>query len=345
MITLLAPEENYRYTGGYLYNHSISAAAAGDRFRYCRIPEPLPRVENLSGHGIPDHSRLLLDSLFFRQAEWALRVIRRRTAPVSLLIHFLPSLDPTLPPEMARRMEEKEASCILSSRSLITTSTYMQRKIRELHGKSIRIGVVRPGLSAGPGEGRIRIRNLKRQTGSLVLLTVSNWTPAKNHRFLLNVLKAVENRPWRWKIFGAGSGDGRLEEVFLHNARQLGLQDRIYLGPGLTPVQIRQEMQDADVFLLPSIFESYGMAAAEALCEGLPLIANRTGGLPEVLGNSKAGALCTTGNTGEWVRALNNILSSAARRERMHKAALSRAHTLPGWTETAEKLCRFLEDQ
>lgn len=349
MITLLAPEPGRTYSGGYLYNERVSAAAGPHRITYRNIPSPYPFPGRLQELGIEPGSTLLLDSLFFHDPEWTVGVVRKREAPVALLVHYLPSLDPTLSAEKAKEFRQAEAACIDACDGIVTTSDYMRTQIRRIFDTSVPLCIARPGLEAAIPDrdyrlrGRFSIDQVQWKDSRVELLTVSNWTPAKNHRFLLKVLKEVENLRWRWRIFGAPSEQGDIEELFLHNAGQLQLESRIEIGPQINPARVREEMRDADIFLFPSLFESYGMAAAEALGAGLPLIAHRTGGLPEVVGNSKAAVLCSPGHTGQWVRELRKLLRSPARRVRMHRAALSMASTLPDWKATAGQLWGFLE--
>jgi len=350
MITLLAPESGRTYSGGYLYNERVTAAAEPDRLTYRTIPGSSPPPDGLQEHSVETDSALLLDSLFFHDPHWTVDTARKRQAPVALLVHYLPSLDPTLPPKEARKLRQAEAACIQACAGIVTTSEYMHHQLRRIFETTVPLCVARPGLEAAIPDrnyrlrGRFSIDQVHWKSSRVELLTISNWTPAKNHRFLLKVLKEVENQKWHWRIYGSASEHGEIEELFLHNARQLQLESRIEIGPQINPVRVREEMRDADIFLFPSLFESYGMVAAEALGAGLPLIAHRTGGLPEVIGNSKAAVLCTPGHTGQWVRELRRLLRSPARRVRMHRAALSRARMLPEWNTIAERLCRFMED-
>ncbi len=350
MITLLAPETGKIYSGGYLYNERVTAAAEPHRMTYRSFRTPYPRPGCFHEFGIEQDSILLIDSLFFHDPEWTVGTARKRAAPVVLLVHYLPSLDPTLSAKEAQEFRQAEAACIRECNGIVVTSDYMRRQIERIFKTAVPLCVARPGLEeTNPDReyrlrGRFLIDQVHWRNSRVELLTVSNWTPAKNHRFILKVLKEVENHKWHWRIFGAASEHGDIEELFLHNARQLQLESRIEIGPHITPVRVREEMRDADIFLFPSLFESYGMAAAEALGAGLPLIAHRTGGLPEVIGNSKAAVLCTPGHTGQWVRELGRLLRSPARRVRMHRAALSRARMLPDWNTTAARLCRFMEE-
>jgi len=349
MVTLLAPAAENLYTGGYLFNQRAEKTAEADTLVYRILPQPLPRTEELKDFGIEQDSKLLLDSLFFRSPEWVLEVIKKWKAPISLLIHSLPSREPGLGAEESALLRQAEFSCIQACSRIITTSIFMKKLIESEYGTLLPVAAIHPGYSrpsrigTDPTEGKYRLGKLTWPPGGTRLITISNWTGAKNHRFLLHVLKEVEDLPWQWRIYGAGSPDGSLEDAFQRNTEQLGLQGRIQKGPRLHPDEAGRELEHADIFLFPSLFESYGMILAEALGAGLPCIANRIGGIPEVFGHSEAGILCRPGQTGQWSRSLKKLLLSPSRRERMHRQALLRAADFPSWRETAEHICAFLE--
>ena len=101
-----------------------------------------------------------------------------------------------------------------------------------------------------------------------VLLAVGRFEPQKDHKVLLEAfgLVAVDFPEWNLRIVGDGELRPRLEA----QARELGLQERIQL-PGVTK-EIGREYAGADLFVMPSLYESFGLATAEALTHGLPAI-------------------------------------------------------------------------
>lgn len=148
MITLLAPESGRTYSGGYLYNERVTAAAEPDRLTYRSLPAPYPQPDRLQEFGIEADSALLLDSLFFHDPHWTVDTARKRKAPVALLVHYLPSIDPTLAPKEARKFREAEAACIRAFDGIVTTSEYMRHQLRSIFDTTVPLCVARPGLEA-----------------------------------------------------------------------------------------------------------------------------------------------------------------------------------------------------
>lgn len=348
MIVLLAPQSS-NISGGYLYNRYVAAEMPKNRFTYLQLPALEPRMQSFD---IPSAATLLLDSLYFSSPEWVVRLqsrARASHASLAMLVHYLPSLDPTLPPEAAEELQKAENTCLSCCMQAVVTSGYMKSVLQQRAAlepallRGLPIAVARPGLSYSapaanaPLESGVEPR----------LLTVANWTAAKNHRFLLPVLSAANDLDWSWEIVGRGDASGVLLDRFRQTARDYGLTNRISIVDQISPPEVRRRMQSADLFLYPSRFESYGMVVAEALAAGLPVIANRTGGIPEVVGDAQAAILCTTEDDGaaraEWGQSVRQLISDRHKRSQMSSAAAGRARTLPAWSDTAAAILAALE--
>jgi N-acetyl-alpha-D-glucosaminyl L-malate synthase BshA len=127
--------------------------------------------------------------------------------------------------------------------------------------------------------------------GESVLMHVSNFRPVKRILDVIRVhAKVAAVRPARLVLVGDGPERPAAEE----EARRLGVEDRVsFLGER---VEVDRILPAADLFLLPSESESFGLAALEAMACGVPVIGTRTGGLPELVEEGRSGHLCTTGD-------------------------------------------------
>lgn len=118
-------------------------------------------------------------------------------------------------------------------------------------------------------------------------------------------------------------GDGPLEQEAKMLARRLGVEDQTrFLGPVGTPWEL---LPQADIFLLPSEHESFGLAALEAMACGLPVVGTRAGGMPEVVIDGETGYLCEVGDVGALGARMAYLLSHDQERMAMGKAARQRA--------------------
>jgi N-acetyl-alpha-D-glucosaminyl L-malate synthase BshA len=147
----------------------------------------------------------------------------------------------------------------------------------------------------------------------------SNFRPVKRVDDVVRVLAAVRRaRPCQLVLIGDGPERSRIErEVHQH-----GLGDDVrFLGKQLNFVQV---LQQADVFLLPSAEESFGLAALEAMACGVPVVASRVGGLPEVI-TEDCGFLLPLGDVDAMAAAVQRLADDPELHARMSTAARARA--------------------
>ena len=171
----------------------------------------------------------------------------------------------------------------------------------------------RPGAGAGFHE---RLA----EPGESVLMHVSNFRPVKRVVDVVRVFAKVRAvRPARLVMVGDGPDRPAAEE----EARRLGVGDRVsFLGERL---EVERLLAAADLFLLPSESESFGLAALEAMACGVPVIGTRTGGLPELVEDGISGHLCTTGDVDCMAATAGGILADPARHRAFREAARARA--------------------
>ena len=118
------------------------------------------------------------------------------------------------------------------------------------------------------------------------------------------------------------------------------LERRIHFV-GLVP-DVDIEYQQADVFVLPSRFEGYGMVFAEALSAGLPVIAARAGAVPDLVPDT-AGLLVAPDNPMALADAIHRLLTTNGLRQQLQKGARACAVELPTWRDSAEKVFKLLK--
>jgi N-acetyl-alpha-D-glucosaminyl L-malate synthase BshA len=155
-----------------------------------------------------------------------------------------------------------------------------------------------------------------------VIAHVSNFRPLKRLDDVVEVFARVRAaRPARLRLIGDGPDRPRIQAAIA--ARGLAadvelLGERTDL-PALLP--------GADVFLLPSEVESFGLAALEALSCGVPVVASAVGGLPEVIADGEVGFLRPVGDVAAMAEAVERLLDDEALRRRMGRAARRLAET------------------
>ena len=159
--------------------------------------------------------------------------------------------------------------------------------------------------------------------GAGVLCHASNFRPVKRP---LEVVRAFALLRARRPAFLILAGDGPERARVEEEVRATGLSSHVsFTGPARDLATL---LRASDLFLLPSSAESFGLAALEAMSCGVPVLATRVGGLPEVVGDGETGLLFPLGATSEMAEAAAALLADSARRAEMGRAARQRAMTL-----------------
>ncbi len=152
--------------------------------------------------------------------------------------------------------------------------------------------------------------------GEKLLMHVSNFRPVKRTEDVVEVFARVQSRvPSRLVMVG----DGPERVRSLQRAHDLGVADKVvFVGKHSS---VDELLACADLFLLPSETESFGLAALEAMSCGAPVVASRVGGVPEVVEDGVSGALLPVGDVAGMAEAATDILQDGARWRRMSEAA------------------------
>ncbi len=151
--------------------------------------------------------------------------------------------------------------------------------------------------------------------------------------FLLHALRQLDSRVNLTIV------DGRLspERKYAKNLiRELGLGSRVRVLEKIDNDSLIREYSAAEVAVVPSLFEGFGLPAAEAMSCGLPVVASRGGALPEVVGGDRgAGILVPRGDAGAIATAASELLSSPELRSRMGASARARTEREFSWDKAA----------
>jgi glycosyltransferase involved in cell wall biosynthesis len=183
--------------------------------------------------------------------------------------------------------------------------------------------------------------------GAPRLLCVAAVTPRKGQHRLIEALAAVADLPWSCVCAGGLGQDpgyvARLRELI----EEYGLGDRVHLAGPLAGAELDACYATADLLVLPSYAETYGMAVTEALARGVPGEAAAVGGLPEAGGHapdgSVPGVLVPPQDPAALAAALRRWLCEPGVRRRWKAAARRRRTALTGWETTSRSLAGVLE--
>ena len=119
---------------------------------------------------------------------------------------------------------------------------------------------------------------------------------------------------------------------------ELGLQDRVEFRGWVPQDQLPELLRSFSVFAMPSLFESFGVAAVEAQATGIPVVASRVGGIPEVIADGETGLLVPPSNSRALADALVGLLADGELRKRLGRAARERAARKFDWRENVSRM-------
>ncbi|MGA1488369.1 MAG: N-acetyl-alpha-D-glucosaminyl L-malate synthase BshA [Planctomycetota bacterium] len=171
-----------------------------------------------------------------------------------------------------------------------------------------------------PGKRTLELRRRFASDEESLLCHISNFRPVKRIPDVVETFARVAaERPARLLMIGSGPEVGPAQE----RASELGVGDRVlWLG---AVDQVAEPLACADLFLLPSDGESFGLVALEAMASGVPVLASRSGGVPELIDDGETGSLCPVGDVDCMAESALRILGDREHAERLSRAGRAAA--------------------
>ncbi|MGW7384175.1 glycosyltransferase family 4 protein [Streptomyces sp. NPDC054794] len=258
---------------------------------------------------------------------------------LAVLVH-LPLGDETgLDPAVAADLDAKEREVLRAVPAVVATSDWAVRRLVSHHGLAPdRVHVAAPGADIAP---------LAPGTdGVSRLLCVAAVTPRKGQHRLVEALAAVRDLPWSCECVGGLGNDPEYVTHLRSLIEKYGLTDRLHLAGPRSGAALDASYAAADLMVLTSYAETYGMAVTEALARGIPVLATDVGGLPEAVGRAPDGGvpgiLVPPEDPAALAAELRGWFGEADVRRRLKAAARGRRAALDGWATTARSLAGVL---
>ncbi len=331
-------------TGGYGYDRRMIAELGhlgwqidlldlGEGFPW---PSETTRTTAATGLlAVPAGRTIVIDGLALGVLpEAALQLARRN--PLLALVHHPLALEWGLSMEQAEALRASERVALASVEGVVVTSAATAKLVASDCGVPAgRITIARPGSDPAPPA-------LGSHDGVVRLLSVGAVVPRKGFDVLIPALATLTDLPWRLTIAGDLTRDRDAAAQLDADIARYALGDRIEAFGAVSAQRLASLYAGADMFVLASRFEGYGMAYAEAVAHGLPVIGSNAGAIPDTV-PPDAGLLVDPGDVRALAHALRRVIGDADLRRRLASAARAAAPQLPTWRQSAEIFARALE--
>lgn len=327
-------------TGGATYDRKVVEAlrAAGWRVEVMDWPGSFPfpspaerRTVAADLAALPDGTRVLVDGLALGVLPDLARAQSARLRLAALVHHPL-ALETGLDAETAARFAAEEREALRWAEVVIATSHATAATLTAGYGvPGERIAVAVPGIErparptapCSPGPQRI--------------LSVGHVAPRKAYHILVEALECLADLDFSVTIAGDTQRDPAIVQALRERIAATELADRVTLAGAVDDAELMRLHAEADIFASPSLYEGYGMAVAEAMAWGLPIVATTGGAIPEVVAR-EAGLLVPPDDSSAFAAALRRLLSDPELRATLGKGARAAAEELGGWNITATRI-------
>lgn len=326
-------------TGGYGYDRRIVAGLRelGWTVDIVSLPGTYPDPDNAALRAaeaafaaLPDDARVLVDGLAYARLP-GLMARQAGRLRLAALVHHPLADEGDLAPDLAARFEVDEREALRHAAAIICTSETTGRRLTGHFGVPAALMHVAP-----PGTERKFLLTEKRDR--TCILCVASLVPRKGHDVLVEALARIAKLDWSARFVGP-SRDSAWRTKLDGMIDAAGLKDRITLvGPR---TDLDPEYAQAGIFALATRHEGYGMAYAEALAAGLPVVGCAVGAVPEVV-PPDAGMLVPADDPAAFADALRELLTDDATYDRAAEAARLGAARLPRWSDTTAIVARAL---
>ncbi|NRG16338.1 glycosyltransferase family 4 protein [Rhizobiales bacterium] len=344
-IHFLYPGDIDTPTGGYAYDRRLISAMReeGVLVQAASLGEGYPAPSNAALERaaaafakMADGSTVIVDGLAFGVLDEIAHAHRNRLRLIALVHHPL-ALETGLDARRSEVLRRSETRALSLAHAVIATSrATADMLVAEFGVQKEKITVAEPGFDrAEPSRGR--------NDGKVGLIAVGSVVPRKDYATLVAALARLTDLPWHLDIAGDDTRDTEYAASIRQMVEANGLPSRITLHGALSAEALDELYASADIFALTTRYEGYGMAFAEAMMRGLPVVATGEGAVRDTVPES-VGFVLAGGDAEGVSRALSKLIADAGLRATLRMAAMKHAKSLPAWRDTAQSVITGIKE-
>lgn len=336
-------------TGGYAYDRRIihGLKGLGWQIRLLGLGEgyPFPSPAQLEAAkqtllnltpGVP----VVVDGLALGALPSLAAAIAKRH-PLIALVHHPLAFELGLSDSQIALLKQSETQALHHTVKVIANSLATARDLNRHYGVPLKkIDIVLPGTD------RIHALAAKTQGNSgspneVRLLSVGSIIPRKGFHHLIEALAPLADLPWTLSIAGDTTRHAIAYKDLMADINRFRLEGRVKVLGAVSNEELESLYSQADIFVLASLFEGYGMVFAEAMAYGLPIIATTGGAIPDTV-PPEAGLLLTPGDVPALRNALKTLITDSGYRQRLSSGALHAAAQQPTWEQAVQRFASAL---
>jgi glycosyltransferase involved in cell wall biosynthesis len=341
----LVPGDWNQPTGGYTYDRRIVECLRDAGHSVCvhalAGEWPQPSADDLAAAArtiatLPDHSLVVVDGLAFGVMASVVAPQAQRLCWVALVHHPL-YLETGLSSDQRQQLQLQETQALSYARRVLVTSASTATDVAAMGVAPGHIVVVEPGTDPAVS---LAVKRPTHQQPSR-LLCVATLTPRKGHRVLLQALSGLMHLDWELHNVGSAERDPNTAEQLYAQAATMA--ERVYWHGEVAAPSLQAHYAAADVMVLASLHEGFGMVITEALAYGLPVVSSNAGALANTLPPG-AGVQVPAGDVDALRAALAQAISEPVLRAQWAAGARQAATQLPTWDVQATRFADALQD-
>ncbi len=336
-------------TGGYRYDREIIRGLQQHDWNVSLIslegayPLPSDTDKKLALETIEEiepSTLIIVDGLALGASSDLAQNIAERSSLIALVHHPL-FLESGIEPELAKSLRAAETEALTFAKHVIVTSPSTQKTlVSQMNVPAGKISIVLPGIDRPP------VSETAPASGEapavLKLLCVGSVVPRKGQLHLVEALRQLKHLDWHLDIIGETRFHPDYASQVRSQIKRHNLSDRIRVHGGISKAELTGFYQSADIFVLPTYYEGYGMAFAEAMSFGLPIIASGEGAVASTVPRTSGFQVCV-GDPPALSKAIETLLQNKDLRSQLSTGALAAARMLPDWSESARAFACLLE--
>ncbi|MGJ3245677.1 MAG: glycosyltransferase family 4 protein [Elainellaceae cyanobacterium] len=232
-----------------------------------------------------------------------------------------------------------ERSRLVLTDIIVTSSEYSKREIISLGIHPDRVQVIHPGIDRE--KFAIHHKSIE-DSEQKKILCVANYVPRKGILYLIEAFAQIEQKDFKLHLVGNPKNNGSYYKKMLKRINELGIEEDVQLHDGADQKQIQYLYSTSDIFVLPSLKETFGIVLIEAMHYRLPIITTTSSAMPDLVTDGENGLLVPPKHSQAIAHALSRLMSQPELRKQMGEQGYQRIEHAYKWEDTTSKFLSLI---